>query len=416
MKALILGGSGREHAIAWKLAQSSHIERVYCSPGNSGIADIADCITTGTDDMQALVDFVKFEWIDLTIAVSEPFIASGVVDLFKKEGCRVLGPSRSAARPGFSRIFTKELLRHHKIQTAGYRVFSSCLQAEEHVRLKGTPLVIKTDTSDGVYIAGSVEEAVSALRLIMKEKAFGDIGKGVIIEDKLHGEEVSLLACTDGKTVLPLTSIKIYSTENDSDDGWRMQSTGALSPSPAFTRETEQELADRIFGAVLKAFQSEGIHIRGMLSAKVIIDKGLPYLISLQCNFSDPETQVVLPRMETDLMDIASAIMDERLSEIRIEWKDAISVCVVVSSENGTGKSAGIPEIKGLEAAKAMENIMIFQNSPSSRPTHKASSGSSILSVNALGSNLSEARDRAYAAVGEMQFKGMHYRSDIGKT
>ncbi|MDI6890850.1 MAG: phosphoribosylamine--glycine ligase [Thermodesulfovibrionales bacterium] len=419
MKVLVIGGGGKEHAIVWKLSQSRHVNRIYCCPGNAGIAEIAECIDVSPHDLDALIDFVKYEWIDLTIVGAEEPLSRGIVDSFEKEGCRILGPNRAATRVGTSRVFAKDLMRLYRIPTAEYRVFTSYLHAEDYVRLKGTPIVIKADRpteGNGTFVSLTVEEAIDALRLIMKDRVFGDAGKRVIVEECLKGEEVSFMIFTDGKTIAPLAVSKNYKQIFDGDMGPNTEGMGAYSPVPIFTKELETVIMGKIMRLVLKAFNSEGIKYRGIFSADILINKGKPYVLELNCTFGDPEIQTVLPRLRTDLMEIALAITDERLSDIQnvIEWRQESSVCVVVSSNGYPGKYQKGAVITGLEKVKKMKDAVVFHAGTAYNNNDIVTSDRRVISVSAIGAEIKDARAKAYRAVEEIYFEGMHYRKDIG--
>lgn len=419
MKVLVIGGGGKEHAIVWKLSQSRHVDRIYCSPGNAGIAEIAECIDVSPHDFSALIDFVKYEWLDLTIVSTEEPLSSGIVNSFEKEGCRILGPNRAAVQLKASRVFAKDLMRLYGIPTAKYKVFTFYLHAEDYVRLKGTPLVIKADGTaegDGTFVAFTVDEAVDALRLIMKERVFGEAGKQVIIEEALKGEEISFMVFTDGKTFVPLAVSRNYKRMFDGDMGPITQGMGAYSPVPVITKEIESVIMGKIMRPMLKALNSEGIRYRGILTADILIDRGNPYVLELDCTFGDPEIQAVLPRLKTDFMEIALAITDERLSDIQniIEWRQEASVCIMVSSGGYPGKYEKGLVISGLEKAKKMKDVVVFHAGTAYNNGDIITSDGRVISVSALGADIQDARAKAYRAVEEIFFEGMHYRKDIG--
>jgi phosphoribosylamine--glycine ligase len=419
VKVLVIGGGGKEHAIVWKLSQSRHVDRIYCCPGNAGIAEIAECIDVSPHDFDALIDFVKYEWIDLTMVSAEEPLSGGIVDSFEKEGCRILGPNMAAAQLKASRVFAKDLMRLYGVPTAGYKVFTFYLHAEDYVRLKGTPLVIKADgitDGNGTFVALTVEEAIDALRLIMKERVFGEAGKQVIIEDALKGEEISFMIFTDGKSFVPLAVSRNQKRIFDGDMGPITQGVGAYSPVPVITKEIESVIVGKIMRPILKALNSEGIRYRGILTADILIDKGKPYALGLDCTFGDPEIQAVLPRLKTDLMEIALAITDERLSDIQsiVEWRQEASVCIVVSSGGYPGKYQKGLVIAGLEKAKKMKDIVVFHAGTVYKNGDIITSDGRVISVSAIGCNIQDARAKAYRAVGEIFFEGMHYRKDIG--
>ena len=332
MKVFVVGGGGREHALVWKLAQSRQVNELYASPGNAGISGIAECIDLSPDTFSAILDFVKYEWVDLTIVCTERLLAEGIVDFFDREGRRILGPSKKAAKIGSSRVFAKDLMRLHGIPTAGYKVFASHLQAEDYIRLKGAPLVIKTGgrlEGDGCFLASTSEEAIDILKLVMNEKAFGDAGKYVIIEEHLTGDRFSFVALTDGKTVAPLTSVHVYR-----GDGTNLNTDGMGAYSPhEITEETRFRIMEKIMLPLLEAFRSEGIIYKGFVSADLVVNKEKAHVFELNCSLSDLESQTILPRLRTDFVDILSAVAGEKLSEAALEMEQNATVCVVAATE-----------------------------------------------------------------------------------
>ncbi len=416
MKVLVIGGGGREHAIVWKLAQSRSVDKIYCCPGNAGIAGIAECIDVSQNDFNALLDFVKYEWIDLTIVGPEDPLSKGIVDIFEKEGRKILGPSRAAAQLESSKVFSKDLMRSHNIPTAEYKVFTSYLHAEEYIRVKGTPIVIKADglaAGKGVFVASNTDEAMEALRLIMKEKAFGEAGNRVLVEQCLRGEEASFMAFTDGKTVVPMVSSQDHKRIFDGDRGPNTGGMGAYSPAPVITAELEKVVIDRIMYPTIRALKAEGITYKGVLYAGLMIDKGVPYVLEFNCRLGDPETQPVLSRLKTDLMEIASAICEERLADIKIEWKKDPAVCVVISSEGYPGKYRKGDAISGIDDANSIDGVQVFHAGTAFTNDSVVTAGGRVLGVTATGGDIAAAKEKAYEAVGKIHFRGMHYRKDI---
>ncbi len=416
MKVLVIGGGGREHAIVWKLSQSSHVDKIYCCPGNTGIAEIAECIDVSPNDFDTLIDFVKYEWIDLTIVGPKELLSKGIVNAFEKEDCKILGPNKDAALLGSSRVFSKNLMRLHRIPTAEYKVFTSYLHAQDYVRLKGSPIVIKTDVSpedNGVFVASTAEEAIDALRLIMKDRFFGSAGKRVIVEESLKGDKIYFIILTDGKTILPFTSLHKYSCAFNGS-GSDAVGMGAYSPSTVITKELESIIMEKIMKPVLKTLNSEGIKYKGILCADLIIDKGRPYVSEFNCCFGDPDIQTVLPRLKTDFTELALAIIDERLSDIAIEWKHKASVCIVVSSTDYPHKYRKGVVISGFEKIRSMKDTVVFHVSTSFSDKDIITSGGRVISITTTGSDIKDAKIKAYDAVEKIHFNGMHYRKDIG--
>ena len=416
MKVLVIGGGGREHAIVWKLSQSKMVDKIYCCPGNAGIAEIAECIDVRQDDFQALLDFVKYEWIDLTIVGPEAPLSIGIVDFFEKEGRRIFGPSKAAARLESSKAFSKDLMRSHGIPTAEYKVFTSYIHAEEYVKFKGTPIVIKADglaAGKGVFIAATMDEAMDALKQIMKDKVFGKAGDRVLIEECLQGEEASFMAFTDGKTIVPMVSSQDHKRIFDNDKGPNTGGMGAYSPAPVITPELETVVLEKIMKPTIKALKSEGIAYKGVLYAGLMIDRGKPYVLEFNCRLGDPETQPVLSRLQSDLMEIAMAVTDERLSEVRIEWKKDPAVCVVISSGGYPGKYKKGDAITGIGDANKIEGVHVFHAGTAFRDSDIVTAGGRVLGVTATGSSIAAAKKQAYEAIDKIKFAGMHYRRDI---
>lgn len=416
MKVLVIGGGGREHAIVWKLSQSRSVDKIYCCPGNAGIAELAECIDVDQNDFSALLDFVKYEWIDLTIVGPEDPLSKGIVDLFEKDGRRILGPNKAAARLESSKVFSKDLMKSHGIPTAEYKVFTSYIHAEEYIRFKGVPIVIKADglaAGKGVFVSSTIDEAMDALRIIMKDKAFGSAGEKVVVEQCLAGEEASYMVFTDGKTIVPMVSSQDHKRIYDGDKGLNTGGMGAYSPAPVLTPELEKVVIDRIMKPTLKALKSEGINFKGILYAGLMIDKGNPSVLEFNCRLGDPETQPVLSRLQSDFMDIAMAIADDRLAGAKIEWKTDAAVCIVVSSGGYPGKYRKGDIITGIDEANKMDGTYVFHAGTAFRNGNLITSGGRVLGVTSTGSSIEQAQKRAYAAAEKIHFDGMHYRKDI---
>jgi len=416
MKVLVIGGGGREHAIVWKLAQSPRVDKIYCCPGNAGIAEIAECIDIDISDHEALLDFVKYDWIDLTIVGPEDPLTKGIVDRFEREGRRCMGPVKDAAMLEASKVFAKEFMRRYNIPSAEYKTFTSYLHAEEHVRMKGAPIVIKADglaAGKGVFVAETVTEAISALRLIMKEKAFGPAGERVVVEECLEGEEASYLVFTDGKTILPMASSQDHKRVYDNDEGPNTGGMGAYSPAPVVTPEVERKIMDRIMKPAIRGLKKEGIKYKGVLYAGIMLKDGEPYVLEFNCRFGDPETQPLMTRLDADLLEIALAVTDGKLHDVSLGWRPEASVCVVAASGGYPGKYETGKVITGLDDVRNMEDTVVFHAGTAFDGQEIVTAGGRVLGVTALGKDIREARDRAYEAMGKIHFEGMHYRKDI---
>lgn len=416
MKVLVIGGGGREHAIVWKLSKSKHVDRIYCAPGNAGIAEIAECIDVQPSDFNALIDFVKYEWIDLTIVGPEEPLSKGIVDIFEKEGRRILGPQKAAVQLESSKAFAKDFMKRHLIPTAEYRVFSSYHQAEDYVRMKGAPIVIKADglaAGKGVIVAASVDEAIDALRKIMKEKIFGEAGNRVIIEECLTGEEASFMVFTDGKSIVPMAHSQDHKRVFDNDKGPNTGGMGAYSPAPIVTKEIESYVMEKIMKPTVYGLKSEGIEYKGILYAGLMIKNGIPFVLEFNCRMGDPETQPILTRLDSDLISISLAITDRKLSDVEIKWKDEASVCVVLTSGGYPNKYDKGKEIFGLEDVKKMKDVIVFHAGTTFDNNKIVTNGGRVLGVTGIGKDIKAARDKAYKAIEKIHFEGMHYRMDI---
>lgn len=416
MKVLVIGSGGREHAIVWKLSQSRHVDKIYCATGNAGIAEIAECIDVDMSNFDALLDLVRYEWIDLTIVGPEEPLSRGIVDAFEKEGRRIVGPTKAAAQLESSKVFAKEFMKRHRIPTAEYKVFTSYFHAEDYVRMKGAPIVIKADglaAGKGVIVASTVDEAIDALRLIMKDGAFGNAGNKVIVEECLKGEEASFMVFTDGKTIVPMVSSQDHKRVFDDDKGPNTGGMGAYSPAPVITKELESIVMNTIIRPTIEGLRSEGIKYKGILYAGLMIDNGQPNVLEFNCRLGDPETQAVLLRLDTDLVDICMAIADEKLADVNITWKDEASVCVVLASGGYPGKYEKGKIISGLNEVKTMEEVVVFHAGTAFNNNETVTNGGRVLGVTALGKDIKAAKERAYEAVEKIYFEGMHYRKDI---
>jgi phosphoribosylamine--glycine ligase len=416
MKVLVIGGGGREHAIVWKLSQSRSVDKIFCCPGNAGIAEMAECIDLSPTDFPALLDFVKYEWVDLTIVGPEDPLSKGIVDAFEKEGRRILGPRADCARLESSKSFSKDFMRRYGIPTAEYKVFASYTQAEDYVRLMGAPIVVKADglaAGKGVIVAGTVDEATAALRLIMKDRAFGDAGDRVVVEACLEGEEASYMVFCDGSTIRPMVSSQDHKRVFDGDAGPNTGGMGAYSPAPVVTPEVEARIMEQVMDRALRGFRAEQMTYKGVLYAGLMIKDGQPQVLEFNCRFGDPETQPVLMRLETDLVEVSNAIIDGKLAGLDLRWKPEASICVVAASGGYPGPYEKGKPISGLDEARDEYDAIVFHAGTSFADGNIVTSGGRVLGITALGTGIREAKARAYDVVRKIWFEGMHYRSDI---
>ncbi len=418
MKVLVVGGGGREHTICWKLRQSPKVTELYCAPGNGGIAEIATCVPIKATDIEAIADFAEKEKIDLTVVAPDDPLVMGLVDLLESRGLRAFGPRANAAIIEGSKVFSKELMKKYHIPTAAYEVFDDPEKAMAYIRARNSyPAVIKAEglaLGKGVIIAKDEAEAEAGVKEIMEDKKFGDSGNRVVIEEFLTGPEISVLAFTDGKTMRPMVSAQDHKRAYDNDQGLNTGGMGTFSPSRIYTPEMEKECMENIFLPTMAAMNAEGRTFKGVLYFGLMSTKDGVKVIEYNCRFGDPETQVVLPRLEGDLLEIFEAIIDERLDEVDIKWKDGGCVCVVAASGGYPEKYESGKEITGIAEAEAMEGVTVFHAGTKREGGRLLTAGGRVLGVTALADSLDAAIKRAYEAVEKVHFDKMHFRHDIG--
>jgi phosphoribosylamine---glycine ligase len=417
MKVLVVGGGGREHALVWKISQSPKVTKIYAAPGNAGIAGLAECTPIGAEDIPGLLAFAKAKAIDLTVVGPEGPLSMGIVDEFTNAGLRVFGPSRKAAELEASKRFSKDLMKKYHIPTAEYEVFTDKAAAAAYVQKKGAPIVVKADglaAGKGVVVAETVEEALKALDLILTERAFGTAGDRVVIEECLKGEEASFMAFSDGRTVVPMASSQDHKRVFDADKGPNTGGMGAYSPAPIVTRQLERQVMDTIMIPTVRAMEKEGRFFKGVLYAGLMIRNGEARVLEFNARFGDPETQPVMARLDTDLIEIIEAILDERLSTLTITWKPESAVCIVIASGGYPGKYEKGREITGLDKAGGIEDVMVFHSGTAMKSGKVVTDGGRVLGVTGLGPTVAAAIDHAYQGAREISFDGAHYRKDIG--
>lgn len=417
MKVLVVGGGGREHTIVWKIAQSPKVDKIYCAPGNGGIAEIAECVDIKATDVDGIVNFAVENKMDLVFVAPDDPLVMGMVDALEEKGIRAFGPRANAAIIEGSKAFSKELMKKYNIPTAKYEVFTDSTSAIEYIK-KGTfPTVIKADglaLGKGVIIAQNLEEAEQAVHEMIDGGKFGKSGSRVVIEEFLTGPEVSVLAFTDGKTVKPMVSAQDHKRAYDNDKGLNTGGMGTFSPSRLYDDAKAEECMKNIFLPTIKAMSDEKRPFKGVLYFGLMMTQNGVKVIEYNCRFGDPETQVVLPRLKTDLIDIIDAVIDEKLDSIDIEWEDNAAVCVVLASGGYPEKYQSGYEISGLDTAKTLENITIFHAGTKKDGDKVVTAGGRVLGVTAVDDNLDLAIKRAYEAVEKVTFKDVHYRKDIG--
>ena len=416
MKVLVVGGGGREHALVWKLNQSPKVDKIYCAPGNAGISEIAECVDIKADNIDALLDFVKYNWIDLTVVGPEVPLTEGIVDAFVKENRRIFGPDSSGARLEGSKMFSKDFMQKYGLPSAEYKTFTSYSQAEEYVRLKGAPIVIKADglaAGKGVIVAETVNEALEALKLIMKDKAFGAAGNRVVVEQCLKGEEASFMILTDGETVVPLVTSQDHKQIFDGDKGPNTGGMGAYSPAPIVTEDLSDEIMRSIIDPLMNGLKRENINYRGVIYVGVMVCDGKPYVLEFNVRFGDPEAQPILARLDSDLFELLKATAEGKLKDVQVSWKSDTSICVVLASEGYPGPYTKGKVIEGLDAFKNDDNVVVFHAGTDLNNGEVVTSGGRVLGVTALGNSIKAAQDNVYEAVKKIRFEGMQYRKDI---
>lgn len=418
MKVLVLGSGGREHALVWKLRQSCLVSEVYCMPGNAGIANEATVVPGRPNDPQEVADFAVREGIDLTVVGPEAPLVAGVADELERRGLAVFGPIRDAAMLEGSKVFAKEFMKRHGIPTADYRVFADAGEAMAYVSIADKPLVVKADglaAGKGVVVARSAEEAARAVEDMMVRRIYGEAGSRVVIEECLEGEEVSVLAFTDGRGVLPLASSQDHKRAFDNDEGPNTGGMGAYSPAPIYTPEMAERVEREILLPTVRGLRQEGRPYRGVIYAGLMLTAEGPMVLEFNCRFGDPETQAILPRLETDLFDVMLACARGDLGGRELRWRPEAAVCVVMASAGYPGPyRSGVP-IKGLEGVACLKNVFVFHAGTARRDGELVTAGGRVLGVTALGAGVREAAERAYEAVGQIRFDGAHYRRDIAR-
>ena len=416
MKLLVIGSGGREHALIWKIAQSPKVSQIYCAPGNAGISQLARCVDIDANNIDKLADFAQKEKIDLTVVGPELPLSRGIVNEFNKQGLRIFGPSKEATEIESSKVFSKYLMKKYNISTANYEVFQNSEEAFDYIKQQTFPLVIKADglaAGKGVFIIKNLDQAGDALNTLMEEKKFGEAGRQVVIEEFLEGEEVSILAFCDGRTVVPMVSSQDHKKIFDNDQGSNTGGMGAYSPVPFYPNEFKKTVLEEILKPTVKGLQSEKREYKGVLYAGLVLTKEGPKVLEFNARFGDPETQVVLPRLKTDLVDILNAVIEGSLHKINIEWKNNSAVCVVVASGGYPGKYQKGKAISGLERLKKMKNAIAFHAGTEFQDGKIITSGGRVLGITVWDETISKAKEKAYEGVGKIYFEDMYYRKDI---
>lgn len=418
MKVLVVGGGGREHAIVHKLSKSKKIEKIYCAPGNPGIKELAETINISPMDFDSLIKFTKDNNIDLTVAAMDDTLVAGIVDEFEKNNLKIFGPNKRAAIIEGSKAFSKDLMKKYNIPTANYETFSSYEEAVKYIESLSFPIVIKADglaLGKGVLICKSLDEAKENLKEIMLNKKFGKSGENVVIEEFMVGKEVSILCFCDGKTIVPMVSAQDHKRAFDNDEGPNTGGMGTISPSKYYTDDIAKIAMDTIFRPTMEALAKEDREFVGVLFFGLMLTEQGPKVIEYNARFGDPETQVVLPRLKTDLIDIINACLNKQLNNITIEWEDYATSCVILASGGYPDSYKKGYEIIGLEKCKELKDVFVYHAGTDVKDNKIVNSGGRVLGVMAKGENLEKALEKSYDALKIVSFKDSFYRKDIGK-
>lgn len=419
MKVLIVGSGGREHAIAWKVAQSPKVEKIYCAPGNAGIGEIAECVPIGAMEFDKLVAFAKEKEIDLTVIGMDDPLVGGVVDAFEAEGLRVFGPRKNAAILEGSKAFSKDLMKKYHIPTAAYENFNNPEEALAYLETAKMPIVLKADglaLGKGVLICNTLQEAKDGVKELMLDKHFGDAGNTIVIEEFMTGREVSVLSFVDGNTIRIMTSAQDHKRAKDGDQGLNTGGMGTFSPSPFYTAEIDAFCQKYIYQPTVDAMKAEGRPFKGVIFFGLMLTEDGPRVLEYNARFGDPEAQVVLPRMKNDIIDVFEACIDGTLDKVQLDFEENAAVCVVLASD-------GYPEhyekgypIEGLDTFKGKNGYYVFHAGTKLADGKIVTNGGRVLGVTAKGSDLKQARANAYAATEWIQFENKYKRNDIGKA
>lgn len=419
MKVLIVGSGGREHAIAASVAKSPKVDKIYCAPGNAGIGSVAECVDIKAMELEKLACFAKDNDIDLTIVGMDDPLVAGIVDIFEEKGLRVFGPRKNAAIIEGSKVFSKNLMKKYDIPTAAYETFDNPDEAVKYLDKCSYPIVIKADglaLGKGVLICGDRNAAENGIKTIMQDKQFGSAGDRIVIEEFMTGREVSVLCYCDGKTIKPMTSAQDHKRAKDNDEGLNTGGMGTFSPSPFYDDKAKEFCEKYVFQPTIDAMRKEGRMFIGILFVGLILTESGPKVLEYNARFGDPEAQVVLPRMKTDIIDVIDACIDGRLDEIDLEFEDNAAVCVILASDGYPEKYEKGKEIKGLEKFEGKEDYYVFHSGTAKKDGKIVTNGGRVLGVTAKGDTLKEARRKAYEATEWIDFENKYMRNDIGKA
>ena len=421
MKILVIGSGAREHALCWKMAQSKKVKKLFCAPGNGGISEVAECVDINPEEIDLLLGFAKKEKIEFVVAGPEAPLVNGIVDRFSAEGIKIFGPDKYAAQLEGSKVFAKEMMARLGIPTAGFKVFKDASKAKKYIGEENRPFVVKADglcAGKGVIVAASAEEAQAAADEMLSKKIFGPAGESIVIEEKLSGEEASIILVSDGKDFVTLASSQDHKRVFDNDRGPNTGGMGAYLPAPVVTKELGKKIEERIIRPLINGFRDNGTPYKGVLYVGVMVVDNEPYVLEFNVRFGDPETQAILPRLKADIVDIMEASVSGNIKSLKVEWDSRACVCVVCASGGYPGPyKKGLPII-GLDKASAVKDVVVFHAGTKIKnagPGEYETTGGRVLGVTALGDDIKGAVDKAYEAVKLINFDGMHYRKDIGR-
>ena len=415
MNVAVIGGGGREHTLAWKLAQSPSVDKLYALPGSDAMASIAECVPIGVEELDRIADFAVEKGIDMIVVGPEVPLTEGIADVCQKKGIAVFGPNKAAAQMEGSKVFAKNLMKKYHVPTAAYASFTDGNAAKDYIHKMGAPIVVKADglaAGKGVVVAQTVEEAVDAVNAMMEDHIFGASGGRIVIEECMVGEEASLLAFVDGKTIVPMISAQDHKRIFDNDEGPNTGGMGAYAPAPVMTPELVQTVYDTILVPVVQGLANEGITYQGCLYAGLMITAGGPKVVEFNCRFGDPETQAVLPLLDGDLAQIMYACTQGTLRRDMVHWKQGAACCVIMASKGYPASSHKGDVISGLDAVDV--DVVVFHSGTKKADGLYQTNGGRVLGVTAVGDSLQEAIDKAYANVRRISFDGQQVRSDIG--
>ncbi|MCM8831646.1 MAG: phosphoribosylamine--glycine ligase [Candidatus Omnitrophica bacterium] len=426
MRILVIGSGGREHALVWKISQSKIVDKIFCAPGNGGIAELAECIEINAEDIESLVNFARKEKIDLTVVGPEAPLAKGIVDEFENYKLKIFGPSKIATQIEASKIFAKKIMKRYGIPTADFEIFDHPSSAKRYIEKKGVPCVIKADglaQGKGVIVANTLKEAQDAVTAIMEDKIFGKAGEQIIIEDYLEGQEASIIVMTDSRGVLPLATSQDHKRIFDGDKGANTGGMGAYSPTPVVTAELFDEILKKIIYKIIDALVKEDILYKGALYAGIMLTKDGPKVLEFNARFGDPETQAILPLINSDFLEVLLATTYDNLPKFLsyggLKWDKRSCVCVVCASRGYPTSYEKGKEIFGLDEISKIKDIFVFHAGTKIKKEEGKvkylTNGGRVLGITGLGTNLKDAIKNTYDAVEKIHFEGMHYRKDIGQ-